>query len=106
MNILGLSIGNDYDLIISADCIEHVLLTDKFLNNIKACCHSETRVVISTPDSSTTKFQRNDHKHFWTKEDFVKVLEANGFEMLNVMSKEEIASKPSYTSTIVVCKLR
>ncbi len=101
------TVGNSVvDIIISADCVEHVLLTDEFFKNIKRHCSKETFIVLSTPDSSTTLRQRQDHKHLWNKEDFIKVIEHNGFQVLECLLIPELDSQEKYLSTLVVCKIK
>ncbi len=106
LNLPGLCLGKTFDLVLSADCIEHILLTDVYFENLRAVCGEETIVVLSTPDASTTVKQRLDHKHFWDKEDFERVVDHNGFEIIEIKSFKEPMIKPSYDTTCVICKIK
>jgi 2-polyprenyl-3-methyl-5-hydroxy-6-metoxy-1,4-benzoquinol methylase len=104
LNQAGLSLGRAFDLIISSDCIEHVLKTEVFLSNLRRQCHEGTIIVLSTPDARSAKNQRVDHKHMWTREDFLAVL--SEFEICHTLTVLEPDSKNPYDSTIVVCKVK
>ena len=106
LNKQNVDLGRKFDLIICADCIEHVLLFQTLLDTIKKHCDTNTKIVLSTPDSDTILRQRYEHKHIWNKKDFEFAIENSGFEIIESKSVVELdSSNPKYNSTIVVCKV-
>jgi len=106
LNADVVTLNRTFDVIVSADCIEHILFYNNLLDTIKEHCHKDTIIILSTPESSTTQHQRADHKHMWNKADFLRVLESNGFNILESALVDEMYATPSYKSIVVKCKVK
>jgi len=104
LNDPTLKLGRAFDLIIAADSIEHVLKFWNLLEIIKNHSHEKTIVVLSTPDANTCICQRNDHKHQFTKDDIVSLLE--DFKIIKAQSIVEVDARPRYASALVEFGLR
>jgi 2-polyprenyl-3-methyl-5-hydroxy-6-metoxy-1,4-benzoquinol methylase len=84
-----LDLGKKFDMIISADVIEHLSNPDALLTIIK--CHSiiNTVILLSTPDAESTMKQQDgrpaniQHKREWKMSEFVRYLSASGFDVID-----------------------
>jgi len=94
-----------FDLIISADCIEHILLYQNLIETLKRNSTKDTYIVLSSPDCSTVMRQRSDHKHNWTQSEFEQVLNYFGVTILSCDLVDELDAYPVYKSIIAVCKV-
>lgn len=83
-----LKLEKKFDLIISADVIEHLIDPDKLLSIIKNYCHNDTFVVISTPERDILRGRnRNyspnkEHIREWNSLEFINYLKHNDFHIL------------------------
>jgi len=98
-----LQLNRKADLIICADCIEHILFTDIFLGSIRALAAG--KVIFSTPNRLSVVRQSLAHRHMWSEDEFVSVLERYGFEILESYIEIERDAYPEYESTVVICKV-
>ena len=107
LNDSSLDLGRVYDLIISADCIEHLDNYEALLEIARRHMNIDSFFVISTPDCSDNIKQENiDHKQRWTFEQFGGILEKNGFLIVEKCKVPERDAKFRYNSSIFVCKLK
>ncbi len=81
-------IEGTYDLIISADVIEHLIDPDKLLRLIADSSHSNSRVVISTPERDLRRGfehmgppQNTAHVREWNGAELRQYLESRGFRV-------------------------
>ncbi|MFK7883062.1 MAG: class I SAM-dependent methyltransferase [Phycisphaerales bacterium] len=76
-----------FDLIISADVIEHMLDPDPMLELIKSFCDEQTLVLLSTPDRARLHGRdcmastKPEHVREWAADEFVAYLKDRGFEI-------------------------
>ncbi|WP_432799022.1 class I SAM-dependent methyltransferase [Poriferisphaera sp. WC338] len=74
-----------FDLIMSVDVIEHMLDPNMLLEFIKAHCHKDTVVLISTPErdvlrgKDNMKSPRAEHVREWSTSEFAAYLTQEGF---------------------------
>lgn len=106
LNEPDLDLGRKFDLIISADNVEHLSFVSSLFEVIKRHSKPETFIVFSTPDASTVKTSNLSHKHSWTKDEFALILINNGFNIIEGTTVPELDSKVSYRSSIFVCKVK
>jgi len=84
-----LDLGRKFDMIISADAIEHLENPDALLTIIKRHSHVNTMILLSTPDAESTMKQQNgrpanlQHKTEWKMSEFVRYLSASGFDVVD-----------------------
>lgn len=81
-----------FDLIICADVIEHLLDPDKLLSYIKNYCHTDTYIIFSTPErdilrgkecnSAPLKSSKYEHIREWNSSEFVNYLNHNNFKII------------------------
>jgi len=107
----GFNLERKFDLIVSADVIEHLHNPIKLLDSIKSHCTDETYIIISTPDGNTTIKEENGgpangfHVQEWGTEEFVKFLITNGFEVLERKSSIEDSNPNAiYTGNHFLCR--
>lgn len=79
-----------YDLIISADVIEHLSDPTKLLSYMREHAHQDTRTIISTPERDLCRGgknlgpgERTPHVREWNRKEFHNFLEDNNFEILD-----------------------
>lgn len=84
----ALALHRRYDLIVSADVIEHLLNPDRLLDLIRAASHEATTVVLSTPDRDRRRGPDDmgppgnwSHVREWNVEEFRAYLESRGFRV-------------------------
>lgn len=74
-----------FDLVLSADVIEHLLDPDPMLDLIRACCHAGSLVLLSTPcrarlhGRGCMASNKPEHVREWASGEFVRYLESRGF---------------------------
>ena len=93
-----------YNIVICADVLEHIKNYTNLFSTIKNCMYDDSYAVISTPDVSTLSkiiVTNSEHKHFWIKDEFIKLVEDNGFIVEDVKYKKEIVD---YMSVICICR--
>ncbi len=80
------SIAGTYDLIISADVIEHLHNPDRLLDLIRAASHAATQVVLSTPERDRRRGKddmgppgNGAHVREWNAAEFSAYLGSRGF---------------------------
>jgi 2-polyprenyl-3-methyl-5-hydroxy-6-metoxy-1,4-benzoquinol methylase len=77
--------GEKFDVIISADVIEHLLDPDILLNYLKSLSHPNSTVIISTPERdimhgvSNIEAKNKEHIREWNQGEFKQYLESKGF---------------------------
>jgi 2-polyprenyl-3-methyl-5-hydroxy-6-metoxy-1,4-benzoquinol methylase len=85
----SLNLKKKFDLIICSDVIEHLLNPDKLLLYIKKYCHSNTYIVISTPERDLVRgFNCNSppkegHIREWNSNEFIKYLKHHNFNIIS-----------------------
>jgi len=81
-------INKKFDLIISSDVIEHLKNPDRLINFIKQFSHSNTLIVISTPERDILRGKNSlnppnkSHTREWNKIEFKKYLESRNLVIL------------------------
>jgi SAM-dependent methyltransferase len=82
----GFTLGRTYDLIISADVIEHLRDPDRLLRLIRASSHRSTQVVLSTPERDRRRGEdhmgppgNGAHVREWNAAEFSAYLGSRGF---------------------------
>ncbi len=99
-----------FDLIVSADVIEHLQNPIKLLDSIRKHCTDDTYVIISTPDGDTTRKihgrpSNSLHVQEWNTEEFVALLKAYDFEVLEKKTAiEHYNLKETYIGNYFLCK--
>lgn len=82
-----LNLNKKFDLIISADVIEHLSNPNNLLSYIKKFCHKNTYIVLSTPERDILRgeeccFSPNKvHVREWNSLEFIKYLKFNNFKI-------------------------
>jgi 2-polyprenyl-6-hydroxyphenyl methylase/3-demethylubiquinone-9 3-methyltransferase len=77
-----------FDLVMSVDVIEHLLEPDLLLDFIRAHCHRESWIVLSTPERDVRRGPGNmksphgEHVREWNRSELRHYLESRGFEVL------------------------
>jgi len=98
-----------FDFIICADVMEHLTEPEALLETIKKCCHSDTIIVFSTPEETTTRKNEDGkplnplHVKEWTQLEFVKLLTDNGFVVEEFKPYEEGPESYRYQNNIFIC---
>ena len=106
-----LNLNKKFDLIISADNIEHLENPDRLLRAIKQHSHNNTIILISTPDGNTTLKQQNgqpaniQHKQEWNRDEFSKYLLNSGFNIINSNYYVESGGGYPYVCQYCICKI-
>lgn len=84
-----LRLSEKFDLIISADVIEHLVDPGKLLSYIKGYSHENTNVVISTPERDAVEGKNGygpplnkAHVREWNRCEFGKYMESSGFRII------------------------
>ena len=80
--------AGQFDLVMSVDVIEHLLDPDHLLRFMRAHCHDDSYVVISTPERDVRRGKDNkkspkaEHVREWNQAELKAYLEASGFEVV------------------------
>ena len=78
-----------FDLVMSVDVIEHMLDPDMLLNFIKAHCHENSYVLISTPERDlrrgvdNTQSPKAEHVREWNQQELGEYLQAEGLDVVD-----------------------
>jgi 2-polyprenyl-3-methyl-5-hydroxy-6-metoxy-1,4-benzoquinol methylase len=78
-----------FDLVMSVDVIEHLLDPDLLLAFIKAHCHVDSIVLISTPERDLRRGKDNrkspkaEHVREWNQAELAAYLDSEGFEVID-----------------------
>lgn len=78
----------NFDLIICADVIEHLADPRILLKNIRSVCHSDSKILISTPDRHRLRGRQSmgspmkEHIREWSVHELNQFLQQEGFEIL------------------------
>jgi len=78
-----------FDLILCSDVIEHLDDPDLLLEFIKKISHSQTQIILSTPERDYTRGRKNNysvnkfHVREWNCFEFRSYIENSGFKILN-----------------------
>ncbi len=85
----GPSLGEKFDLIISADVVEHLMNPDALFDYLRACSHPDTLMLISTPDRDLRRGVDDmgppgnpAHVQEWNSPEFRCYLEARGLRII------------------------
>jgi len=99
-----------FDLIISADVVEHLVDPDFLLDLIRNASTSKTHIVISTPERDLRRGkdtmgppENSAHIREWNKEEFAQYITDRGFEILDhaIMNLKEGMA----TCQTVLCRI-
>lgn len=77
-----------FDLILAIDIIEHLIDPDTLLNYIKMHAHSDTYIIISTPErdlhrgENAMSSEKPEHVREWNSKELNKYLSSSGFNIL------------------------
>jgi SAM-dependent methyltransferase len=77
-----------FDLIVAADVIEHLVDPDALLRSIHTLSHSESWIVLSTPERDVLRGEENlrspkrEHLREWTRAELVAYLTSSGFRIV------------------------
>jgi len=93
-----------YNLVISADVIEHLQDPDTLLQTAKTHMDDNAIFILSSPEKTTTNEDNHLHVQEFTKEELLGILVANGFSVTDCFSYQETSNIP-YTNNVFVCKL-
>jgi 2-polyprenyl-3-methyl-5-hydroxy-6-metoxy-1,4-benzoquinol methylase len=108
-NVEQLHLGRTFDVIVAGELIEHVYNQGLFLESIKEHMHSESQLVLTTPNATslssfieTMVFGRLNHVHpthvLWHDANTItQLLEAHGFEIVELSF---ILDNPLYSPLI------
>lgn len=84
----GFCLDGQYDLIISADVIEHLRDPDRLLDVIRAASHDATEVILSTPERDRRRGTHDlgppgnwAHVREWNADEFSAYLASRGFSI-------------------------
>ncbi|MHC4572551.1 MAG: glycosyltransferase [Planctomycetota bacterium] len=85
-----LRLDKEFDLIIAADVIEHLVNPDRLFDYILLHCHPETHVILSTPERDIARGKddygppaNRAHVREWNMSEFRKYISGYGFDILN-----------------------
>jgi SAM-dependent methyltransferase len=84
----GVTPWRQFDLIICADALEHLLDPDPALAWLKGFCHDRSLIVLSTPCRARVRGRaclastKREHVREWTREEFIRFVTSRGFEVL------------------------
>ena len=77
-----------FDLVMSVDVIEHLLDPDLLLGFIKAHCHEDSIILISTPErdlrrgKDNRKSPKSEHVREWNRAELAAYLTGEGFDVI------------------------
>ncbi len=85
--------GQKFDIIVAGDLIEHLANPGLFLEGLKLFCHSQTQIVITTPNilafyywrtfiRKGWEFNADDHLVIFTPRILIQLLQACNYEIL------------------------
>jgi predicted TPR repeat methyltransferase len=84
------AVNEEFDLLICADVIEHVVYPDRLLNKIRQYSHQGSHIVISTPDRTRMEDKRplgpptNPlHVREWAMPELADLVRSQGFEVIS-----------------------
>ena len=97
------NLNKKFDLIISADVIEHLADSDSLLESVVSHMSDDSLFVISSPESTTTQQDNPLHVKEFTCSELSGVLLANNLEIIEQTSYQETIDIP-YTNNVFVCK--
>ncbi|OQY48973.1 MAG: hypothetical protein B6242_00845 [Anaerolineaceae bacterium 4572_78] len=84
-----LKLDRKFDLIISADVIEHLVDPDTLLDYAKKHAHADTFIIISTPERDLVRGGDNlqsaniAHVREWNQDEFYQYITSRGFQVLD-----------------------
>ncbi|MDO3383253.1 class I SAM-dependent methyltransferase [Gilvimarinus algae] len=84
------SFNEKFDLIVSADVVEHLVDPDSLLNYIRRCASENSRIIISTPERDLRRGADSmgppanpAHVREWNKSEFAAYLKDRNFRILD-----------------------
>jgi len=100
-----------FDVIICADVVEHLECPEVLLMSIKNHSHSGSVIVISTPESSTTRKVKGrpanvQHVQEWLFLEFCDFLLKNGLTLNYAFQYQEGWSDYRYVNNVFICSLK
>lgn len=107
-----LKLKRKFDMIISADLVEHLSYPDILLESIKDHSHKETIILISTPDAESTmktedgRPANKQHKQEWKMSQFIKYLVSKGFELIDFGCYIEPNGSYVYICNYFLCRVK
>lgn len=100
----------EFDTILSFETIEHIKEDQRFVQNLRSLLAEKGRLMISTPIGRGRDKPCNDPFHFrhYQRDEFVDLLENNGFEVELFFQRGKTIEKPEpknqYYLMVAVCK--
>ena len=102
-----------FDIVIAADVIEHLSNPDGLFDIVVRHSDQESMILISTPERESLRDKENgiriandQHKHEYSKEEMIALIEAKGLKIMKRFLYREDASVFSYVENVFVCKRR
>ena len=83
-----LKLKGGYDMVICSDVIEHLIDPNVLVDYIKALCHENTLIVISTPerdylrDPNCMACRKPGHIREWNEEELTRYLQSRGLKII------------------------
>ena len=106
-----LNLHRKFDMIISADVIEHLEKPDRLLNAIKRHSHVKTIILLSTPDAESTMKQQDgspaniQHIREWKMSEFIHYLTSSGFDIIDFGGYIEFNAAYPYICNYFLCRI-
>ena len=109
----GIDLKQKFDIVIAADVIEHLSNPDGLFDIVMRHSDQESMILISTPERESLRDKENgiwlgndQHKHEYSKEEMIALIEAKGLKIMKRFLYREDASVFSYVENVFVCKRR
>ncbi|MHC4498731.1 MAG: glycosyltransferase, partial [Planctomycetota bacterium] len=107
----SLSLDKKFDLIISADVIEHLVNPNKLLDYIHLHSHPETLVILSTPERDVTRGEESlgpptnpAHVREWNISEFRKYISSCGFSVLESFVVKDRDDSAVEKCQVILCR--
>jgi len=107
----SLRLGRKFDLVISADVIEHLANPDALLEYIESSSHPGTYVILSTPERDVARGRDNfgppankSHVREWNAAEFRKYIAGYGFDILESFLAKDRDDSQVKKCQVLLCK--
>ncbi|MCK4625077.1 MAG: methyltransferase domain-containing protein [Phycisphaerae bacterium] len=112
LDVQGIDLGRTFDVIICADVIEHLHNPRILLDVITKHGHRDTKIILSTPDSRTTKKlsdgktpANSEHVREWATVELQRYLIASGLTVLKNQPYAEGGHCEPYRTNRFICEI-